>query len=214
MTVERKKQNFMKYIIQKINKTNMQNQITQKFIDLLGPITEDRLHFGQLGNKAVAGGHDVVEMSKVQRELTEQLLKDHLKVKKVLWMDLPTGLTEDSKKTIVVNSVKLGDEEPSEYEGKTAYVYQIIFTPKMYDPKTIHDAVKDGCTITPMFYNPLTFTPYKKVIIEYTPEYTEEIFTAADMNQHLRDKLEQILTNPDDYTPKGMRGVMIRMAVV
>jgi hypothetical protein len=191
----------------------MQNQITQKFIDLLGPITEDRLHFGQLGNKAVAGGHDVVEMSKVQRELAEQLLKDHFKVKKVLWMDLPTGLTEDSKKTIVAQTHKLADNDIL-YDGKTAYVYQIIFTPKMYDPKTIHNAVKDGCTITPMFYNPETFTPYKKVIIEYTPEYTEEIFTAADMKQHLRDKLEQILTNPDDYTPEGMRGVMIRMAVV
>lgn len=192
----------------------MENQITQKFIDLLGPITDDKLHFATFSTPSIAGGHNVVEMSKVQRELTEQLLKDHLKVKKVLWMDLPTGLTEDSKKTIVARTIKLGDEEPSEYEGKTAYVYQIIFTPKMYDPKTIHDAVKDGCTITPMFYNPLTFTPYKKVIIEYSPEYTEEILTAADMKQHLRDKLEQILANPNDYTPEGMRGVMVRMAVV
>ena len=191
----------------------MQNQITQKFIDLLGPITEDRLHFGQLGNKAVAGGHNVVEMSKVQREHAEQLLKDHFKLKQVDWIDLPT-ITTKLGKPEAASFHKLSDEESSEYEGKTAYVYQITFTPKMYDPNTIHDAVKDGCTITPMFYNPETFTPYKKVIIEYTPEYTEEILTAADMNQHLRDKLEQILANPDDYIPEGMRGVMVRMAVL
>lgn len=194
----------------------MQNQITQKFIDLLGPITEDRLHFGQLGNKAVAGGHDVVEMSKVQRELTEQLLKDHFKLKQVDWIDLPTTTTKLGK-TVAASFHKLSDEESSEYDGKTAYVYQIMFTPKMYDPKTVHNAVKDGCTITPVFYNPETFAPYKKIVLTWSPEQAQDFpFTNSEevMKQTLRDQLERVLENPDEYMPEAFRGCMVRMAVV
>jgi hypothetical protein len=215
MTVERKKHNFMKYITQKINKTNMQNQITQKFIDLLGPITEDRLHFGQLGNKAVAGGHNVVEMSKVQRELTEQLLKDHFKLQEINWMALPSGIDKNGK-PIVAKTHRLLDTDIL-YEGKTGYVYVIFFSPKMYDPKTIHDAIKDGCTITPTFYNPETFAPYKKIVLTWSPEQAQDFpFTNSEevMKQTLRDQLEKVLENPDEYMPEAFRGCMVRMAVV
>lgn len=74
--------------------------------------------------------------------------------------------------------------------------------------------MKDGCTITPLFFNPETFIPYKKVVITYSPEYTEEILTEEDMKQHLKDKLEKVLENPDDYMQEGYRGVMVRMAIV
>ena len=194
----------------------MENQITQKFIDLLGPITEDRLHFGQLGNKAVAGGHDVVEMSKVQRELAEQLLKDHFKFKKVLWMEIPGGMTEDGKEAIVARTIKLDDKENPTYEGKTAYVYQIMFTPKVYDPITIHKPVKDGCTFGPLIYNPENFQPSRSITLTFNPTFPQDIDSKEDqdeiMKQSLRDKLEKVLANPEDYMPEAFRGCMLRFA--
>ena len=56
----------------------MTNEITQKFIDLLGPVKDDRLHFATYESSAAVGGYNVVEMSKVQRELAEQILKDQM----------------------------------------------------------------------------------------------------------------------------------------
>lgn len=50
----------------------MTNQITQKFIDLLGPITDDRCHFASFSMNAATGGFSITEMSKVQKELTDR----------------------------------------------------------------------------------------------------------------------------------------------
>ena len=196
----------------------MTNQITQKFIDLLGPITDDRLHFSTFSSPVVAGGCNVAEMSKVQRELTEQLLKDHLKVKKVLWMDLPTGLTEDSKKTIVAQTQRLVDSDYTTYNGKTAYVYQIMFSPKMYDPAVIYKPVKDGCTFGPLLYNPENFEPSRTITLTFNPTFPQDIDSKEDqdemMKQSLRSKLEKVLSDPESYMPEASRVVLIRMAVV
>lgn len=191
----------------------MTNEITQKFIDLLGPVKDDRLHFATYKSTAAVGGYNVVEMSKVQRELAEQILKDHFKFKEVNWIQASRYFDGESKKIKPVFTTKLGDDDAT-YEGKTAHIYQIAFTPRMYDPKTLHNAVKDGCAITPLLYNPETFIPYRKVVLEYCPEYTVEFPAQADMKQHLRDKLERVLQNPDEYMQEGLRGVMVRMVVV
>jgi len=195
----------------------MENQITQKFIDILGPITDDRLYFGNFSldasfnNDAMFKTPGVVALTDEQRQQVEQLIIDHYKVEKVLWMDLPSGLTPDGKETIVAQTHKLMDTDTL-YKGKTAYVYQITFSPKMYDPKTIHTPVKDGCAVTPLLFNPENFIPSKKIILEFSPEYTQEILTDEDMKQHLREKLEKVLANPQEYEHQGFRACMLRFA--
>ena len=196
----------------------MTNQITQKFIDLLGPITDDKTHFSTFSHSAVAGGHNVTEMSKVQKELTEQILKDHFKLKEINWMELPSGL-DKNQKPIVAQTIKLSDEESTKYEGKTAYVYQIIFTPKMYDPTSfIKTPAKDGCTFGPLIYNPENFEPSRTITLTFNPTFPQDINSKEDqtetMKQQLRDKLEKVLENPDEYMPEGFRGCLVRMAVV
>lgn len=197
----------------------MENQITQKFFDILGPITDDRLYFGSSSldaaftNDTMFKTPGVIALTDEQRLQVEQLVVDHFKVEKVLWMDTPGGPYGEGGRAVIASTTKIGEDNIT-YEGKTCYLYQIMFTPRVYDPKTIHDAVKDGCTITPLFFNPETFIPYKKVVITYSPEYTEEILTEEDMKQHLKDKLEKVLENPDDYMQEGYRGVMVRMAIV
>ena len=193
----------------------MTNQITQKFIDLLGPITDDRLHFATFSTPSIAGGHNVVEMSKVQRELTEQLLKDHFKLQEINWMALPSGIDKNGK-PIVAQTHKLLDTDIL-YEGKTAYIYMILFSPKMYDLKSMHEPVKDGCTFGPLVYNPENFEPSRTITLTFNPAFPQDIDSKENqdeiMRQSLRDKLEKVLSNPEAYMPEASRVAFIRMAV-
>lgn len=195
----------------------MTNQITQKFIDLLGPITEDKTHFSTFSNDATAGGHSIVEMSKVQKELTEQILKEHFGFNDVQWMQQPSGLDRDGK-PIAVKTYKLTDSDYETYEGKTGYVYMILFSPKMYDPTYPSIPVKDGCTFGPLVYNPENFEPYRTISIRYNPTFPQDVDSKEDqtevMKQQLRDKLEKVLANPDAYMPEAHRACLVRMAVV
>ena len=194
----------------------MTNKITQKFTDLLGPITDERHAFGGLNMGAAAGGYDVIALTDEQKVQVEQLAIDHYKVKKVLWMELPSGITEDGDQAIVARAHKLVDEDYETYEGKTAYVYQILFSRKMYDTKTIHSPVKDGCTFGPLVYNPENFESSRSITLTFDPTFLQDINSKEDqdevMKQSLRDKLEQVLSNPEDYMPEAFRVCSLRFA--
>lgn len=198
----------------------MTNQITQKFIDLLGPITEDRHHFSKYKQEPNVGGYNVIEMSKVQRELTEEILKEHFKFKEIKWINHVGGAGEPGK-AIVARTFKLEDSDYEVYKGKTGYVYMVMFTPKMYDPTTFAKSpVKDGCTFGPLVYNPETFEPSRTITITFNPTYPQDIDNPEKenseevMKQQLRDKLEKVLQDPDAFMPEAFRGAMIRMAIV
>ncbi|CAB4125629.1 hypothetical protein UFOVP54_187 [uncultured Caudovirales phage] len=191
----------------------MTNQITQKFTDLLGPITEDRLTFGNYHYEGVHGMGTVVELTGQQKQQAEQLLKDHFKFKQVEWIDYIGGASEPGK-AVVTKTTKLGDDNTT-YEGKTGYIFQISFTPRIYDPKTVYNAVKDGCAMTPTIYNPETFTPYKKIILTWSPEQAQDFPVKNSeevMKQTLRDQLDKVLANPEEYMPEGFRACMLRFA--
>ena len=188
-------------------------------IDLLGPITDDRHHFSKYKQEPNVGGYTVFEMSKVQIELTEEILKEHFKFKEVRWMQIPGQMTDDGEKAIVAKTFRLEDSDYETYEGKTAYVYMILFSPKMYDPATFAKSpVKDGCTFGPLVYNPENFEPYRTITITFNPTFPQDIDSTEDqtelMKQQLRDKLEKVLQDPDAFMPEGFRGALIRMAIV
>jgi hypothetical protein len=193
----------------------MENQITKKFIDIVGPVTDERLAFGGLNMPSAPGGYLVTALTDEQKIQVEQLVLEHYKVKKVLWMEIPAGMTEDGEQAIVAKTHKLVDEDYETYEGKTAYVYQILFSPKMHDAKTVHNAVKDGCTMTPIIYNPETFTPYRKIVLTWSLEQAQDFSVSNSeevMKQTLRDQLEKVLANPEDYMHEGFRACMLRFA--
>ena len=193
----------------------MENQITKRMMDIVGPVTDERHAFGKYKQEPNPGGYNVVALTDEQMQQVEQLVIDHYKVKKVLWMEIPSGLTEDGEQAIVAQTHKLLDTDIL-YEGKTAYVYQILFTPKMYDPKTIHQPVKDGCTFGPLLYNPETFEPSRSITITFSPTFPQDIDSKEDqeqvMKQFLHDKLDKVLTNPEEYIPEAFRGCMLRFA--
>ena len=194
----------------------MENQITKRMMDIVGPVTDERYAFGGLNMGAAAGGYDVIALTDEQKLQVEQLVIDHYKVKKVLWMQIPSGITEYGEQAVVAKTHKLVDTDYEPYEGKTAYVYQIMFSPKMYDPKTIHQPVKDGCTFGPLVYNPENFEPSRSITITFSPTYPQDVDSKEDpeqvMKQSLHDKLDKVLTNPEEYTPEAFRACLLRFA--
>lgn len=194
----------------------MKNQITKRVIDIVGPVTDERLAFGKYKQEPTLGGYGVVALTDEQRHQIEQLVIDHFKVEKVLWMELPAGMAEDGEQPVVAQTHKLTDSDYKTYEGKTAYMYQILFSPKMYDPKTIHQPVKDGCTFGPLLYNPETFEPSRSITITFSPTYPQDIDSEEDqdkvMKQSLHDKLDKVLANPEEYMPEAFRECMLRFA--
>ena len=102
--------------------------------------------------------------------------------------------------------LKLGKN--TKFKGKL-HLYSISLTPKLYNPETYRKPVKDGCVLTPIIYNPEDFTPFKEIIIRFNPE-SEPGITEEMKKEQIKGKLEEILNNPQEYEPKGERGILIR----
>ena len=180
----------------------MRSNLTEKLLSICGNSME------------VFSINNSTEKQRVQVE--EELIK-HFEFDKIVWMDLPTGLTEDGKTPIVAKSLKISDLDNPTYKHKVGYVYTISFTPKMYEPGEMYKPVKDGCVFAPTTYNPETFEPKQSITISWSPDFPQDIDTPArtleDDKQMIRDMLEKVLNTPEEYRPKGFIGCLIRFAI-
>jgi len=156
-----------------------------------------------------------------QQKQIEDLLKGHLSFGKVEWMELPAGLIKNSKGeevAVVAKTRKIDDEPTEDKSDKTLYLYKVLYSPVIYDPIDLHRPVKDSMVMSPLLYNPHTYEPYRTLAISWKPEdlfYEKEIqpITWEDEKTYLREKLETLLANPEDYKPIGKRAVLIRYAL-
>ena len=188
----------------------MKSNLTEKLLSICG--SADKTY----------GYNDIESITQIteeQRIEIEPLLIDNLGFDKIVWMDLPSGLTEDGERAIVAKTMKIVDsyEEPP-HKGEVGYVYTISFTPKMYDPMEMHQPVKDGCVFAPTTYNAKTFEPKQSITLTWSPDFPQDIDapvrTYEDDKQMVRDMLEKVLDNPEDYRPAGHIGCLIRYAAV
>ena len=185
--------------------------IAEKFYAIVGEPEE-----GELINLY----YGLENLTKEQQKQVEELLKEHLGFSRVEWMELPTCLITNSQGeevTVIAKTKLVGDTPTDDWRDRTCYFYQIVYSPVIYDPKDITIPVKDGMVISPLLYNPATFEPSRKITIEWKPEdlfHEKDIqpITWEDEKTYLREKLEALLANPDEYKPKGRRGLMIRFA--
>lgn len=113
------------------------------------------------------------------------------------------------------------------FKGK-CYLLSLALTPEMYDPKKIHEPVLDGACITPTLYDPETFIPRKKIVLEFSPEAAQDSSIYAygnpsmindlennnedQLRRKLHETLDKIFDNPEMYQVKGEKGVMVRGA--
>lgn len=185
--------------------------ITEKFYAITGEPKE-----GELINLY----YGLENLTKEQQKQVEELLKEHLGFSRVEWMELPTCLITNSQGeevTVIAKTKLVGDTPTDDWRDRTCYFYQIVYSPVIYDPKDITIPVKDGMVISPLLYNPATFEPSRKITIEWKPEdlfHNKGIqpITWEDEKAYIREKLEALLASPDEYKPKGKRGLMIRFA--
>jgi len=113
------------------------------------------------------------------------------------------------------------------FKGK-CYLLSLALTPEMYDPKKIHEPVLDDACITPTLYDPETFIPRKKIVLEFSPEAAQDssIYSYGNpsmindlennnedqLRRKLHKTLDKIFDNPEMYQVKGEKGVMVRGA--
>ena len=178
-------------------------------------LTEKLLSICEGNSNQAFGINDLTEEQRIQIEA--ELIK-HFEFDKIVWMSLPSGLTEDGKTPFVVKSLKISDSDNPTYKHKVGYVYTIVFTPKMYDPGEVYKPVKDGCVFAPTTYNPETFEPKQSITISWSLDFPQDIDapvrTYEDDKQMIRNMLEKVLDNPEEYRPIGYIACLVRFAAI
>jgi len=137
-------------------------------------------------------------------------------------MKYPVTKLEDGK---TVHNVTYKHKDGQKFKGK-CYLLSLSLTPQMFDPKMMHTPVLDGACITPTMYDPTTFEPKMKIVLEFSPEALQDqyiyglgspsMIEDAEKNgekiirKQLHETLDKILDNPENYQVKGEKGLLVR----
>lgn len=137
-------------------------------------------------------------------------------------MKYPVTILENSK---TVHNVTYKHQEGQKFKGK-CYLLSLALTPEMFDPNKIHTPVLDGACITPILYDPQTFQPKKKIVLEFSPEFAQDQYiyglgspsmiedaennVESILKKQLHETLDKILDNPELYRVKGEKGLLVR----
>jgi hypothetical protein len=160
----------------------------------------------------------ITRLSEEQRVQVEAELIKHFEFDKIIWMESLVGATEDKTKSIFAECIKISDSDNPTYKHKVGYIYTISFTPKMYELGVMHKPVKDGCVFAPLTYNPETFEPIQSITLTWSPDFPQDIDatlrTYENDKQMIRDMLEKVLENPEEYRPVGHIGCLVYYATV
>jgi hypothetical protein len=156
-------------------------------------------------------GMDPILNSKVLEEVKDELLKldvfsecDDLEI-----VHIPTFVLEDGK-PVLAQSFKY--KEGMKFKGK-CYLYSISLTPEMYDPIKAFEPVKNGASISPTVYDPMTFEPKKHILLTWSPEMAQDLRGSNDektLRNDIHKLLDDVLDNPEEYRTKVTRHVLIR----
>jgi hypothetical protein len=132
-------------------------------------------------------------------EMKDELIEcDEFKETYLVIMDLP--ITKDKYSDEVISAANYLLHKGTTFKD-VSYLYSISLTPEVYDPITLYQPVKNGCSITPALFNPETFLTYRQIIL-----------SSEDLGDRkaLHDKLDDILNNQREYMVKGKKSILIR----
>lgn len=131
----------------------------------------------------------------------------------------------DKGETINPKTYKVKNDDKHTFKGK-CYLLSLALTPEMFDPNKMHESVLDGACITPTIYDPKTFEPKKKLVLEFSPEFSQdkqiyELGTPSMVDdikkngefilrKQLHETLDKIFDNPENYQVKGEKGIFVR----
>ena len=179
-------------------------------------LLEELIQILKPGDQLVPEAFHKKNLSDFQKTLIEDAVIKYMKVKNVVWVDLPAFLDENQN-ALVVKTMRLDYTlNHQTAPDKTCYLYNVTFTPKMYSEVEITKPVKDGCVISPTMYDYTTFMPYKSITLQWSPEHMQDSYVLGepviDEKQMIRDMLEKVLANPEEYMPAGKIYALIRLA--
>jgi hypothetical protein len=181
----------------------MKSNLTEKLLSICGNTNE------------VFGINNLTEEQRVQVEA--ELIK-HFEFDKIIWMELPSGLTEDKTTPIVAKSIRISDSDNPTYKHKVGYLYTLMFTPQIYEPGEMYKPVKDGCVFPPVVFDPETFEPKQSITLTWSPEFPRDLnapeLTIEEDKQRIKAVLQKVLDNPEEYRPVGHVGCLVRYAVI
>jgi hypothetical protein len=186
----------------------MKSNLTEKLLSICGDADKTYGYFDS---------EFFIKLTEEQRIQVESELIKSLGFSKVVWMDLPSGLSEGGAKAIAVKTTRILDQETPPHKGQVGYVHTIMFTPKMYEPGEMYKPVKDGCVFGPIVYNPETFEPTQSITLTWSPEFAQDFPTNNNeemLKQTLIERLEKVLDNPEEYRPNGFIGCLLRYTAV
>jgi hypothetical protein len=120
-------------------------------------------------------------------------------------------LVKDKNGEILTTStVKLSDVMT--FKGK-CYLLSLTLTPEMYDPIRAFEPVKNGASISPTVYDPMTFEPRKHILLTWSPEMAQDLLGTNNektLRNDIHKLLDDVLNNPEEYKTKGFRDILVR----
>lgn len=116
----------------------------------------------------------------------------------IVLVDEPFSVVNKDGLPIDLVSMKL--DEFSKFKGK-CFIYSFHLIPGVYNPEDLSTTI-DGGLVTPLLYNPVSFNPYRKIILDVGPDITDR--------ESLIKQFNEVLDNIEHYSPKPVFHVIIR----
>jgi len=138
---------------------------------------------------------------------TDEFKDADLRIMHLPVMEAPADGYDLSKDGVMVAKTMLL-QKSTRFIGKV-FLYAITTTPTVYEVSDFTTPVKNGCLLTPLLYNPDQFTPYRRIVMEFSPVNSQDVSDIVIKTQ-LVEKLKHLLDNPSEYEAKGRRGIMVR----
>lgn len=156
----------------------------------------------------------IIQSKNLQKLKQEILTCDEFsKVDNLYFMDRPSENDKEGN-TITTKTILLGED--TQFIGDF-YLYSIQITPEIFDAGSFMDPVKDGCSLTPVLYNPQTFLPIRKMIIGFeldkfdnSVEFLNIANDITPYKKYIHEMVDKIIDNHKEYTKKGKRAILLR----
>lgn len=165
--------------------------------------------------------YDRSNLTEDQVKKVEEALIDYLGFKEIKWMDLPAGLITNSKgeeQAVVAKTFKVSEDSSGSYKGRTCYLYKVLYTSDVFDPIDMTRPIDGEMIITPLLNDIYTVKAFRTIAISWSPidlfiNKEIEPITWEHEKQYLINKLETLLSNPENYKPKGEKKLILRFAL-
>lgn len=92
----------------------------------------------------------------------------------------------------------------------TIWIEDFTVTPPLYSLDELNKRPENDAMISPVFYNPADFTPYKFIKIWFSPEKLNDDYADSVIRNSLIGKFNDVLNNPKKYVAPKTHGLIMK----